>query len=151
MLGNMPNVSSLLNQSFGNGGQNPGLSGPGSSQRGGIDTGVESDPLSSIGNVMGFNTSSSLLVASNMANPGSSGQGQGQQFSNPSGSQLMSDQQQGFHCALNHAPSRSSQTNTASAPPDLDPDLGFFFKIFWACVWNKFSEQVGNLHRHRCF
>jgi hypothetical protein len=94
MLGNMSNVSSLLNQSFGNGGPNTGLSGPGSSQRGGIDTGVESDPLSRVGNGMGFNTSSSSLVASNMVNPGSSGQGQGQQFSNPSGSQLMPDQQQ---------------------------------------------------------
>ena len=27
------------------------------------------------------------------------------------------------------------------------PDLGFFFKIFWACVWNKFSGQVGNLRK----
>ncbi|KAF5444634.1 hypothetical protein F2P56_033753 [Juglans regia] len=66
MLGNVPNMSSLLNQSFGNGGPNTLLSGPGSSQRG----------------------------ASNMVNPSSSGQNQGQQFSNSSGNQLMSDQQQ---------------------------------------------------------
>ncbi|XP_035541592.1 transcriptional corepressor SEUSS-like isoform X1 [Juglans regia] len=94
MLGNVPNMSSLLNQSFGNGGPNTLLSGPGSSQRGGIDTGAESDQLSSIGNGMGFNTPSSSFVASNMVNPSSSGQNQGQQFSNSSGNQLMSDQQQ---------------------------------------------------------
>jgi hypothetical protein len=94
MLGSVPNVSSLLNQSFGNGAPNSGLSGPGSSQRGGIDTGAETDPLSNVGNGMGFNTPSSSFVASNMVNPGSSGQGQGQQFSNPSGNQLLSDQQQ---------------------------------------------------------
>ncbi|KAB1203289.1 Transcriptional corepressor SEUSS [Morella rubra] len=94
MLGNVSNVSSLLNQSFGNGGPSASLSGPGSSQRGGIDTGAESDPLSIVGNGMGFNTPSSSFVASNMANPASSGPGQGQQFSNPSGNQLMPDQQQ---------------------------------------------------------
>lgn len=94
MLGNVPNVSSLLNQSFSNGVPNSGLPGPGSSQRGVIDTGAESDPLSSVGNGMNFNAPSSTFVASNMANPGSSGQGQGQQFSNPSGNQMLPDQQQ---------------------------------------------------------
>ncbi|CAK7346852.1 unnamed protein product [Dovyalis caffra] len=94
MLGNVPNVSSLLNQSFGNGGPNPGLPGPGSSQRGNIDTGAESDPLSNVGNGMGFNAPSSSFVPSNMVNPGLSGQVQGQQFSNPSGNQLLPDQQQ---------------------------------------------------------
>ncbi|KAG6674054.1 hypothetical protein I3842_15G023300 [Carya illinoinensis] len=94
MLGNVPNVSSFLNQSFGNGVPNAALSGPASSQRGGIDTGAESDPLSSVGNGMYFNTPSSSFVASNMANPASSVPGQGQQFSNPSGNQLIPDQQQ---------------------------------------------------------
>ncbi|CAL1412657.1 unnamed protein product [Linum trigynum] len=95
MLGGVPNMSSLLNQSFGNGGQNPGLSGPGSSQHRGMDTGAESDPLSANG--MGFSSpSSSFVPSSNMVSAGPSGQGQGQQFSNPpSGSnQLLPDQQQ---------------------------------------------------------
>ncbi|KAE8659016.1 Transcriptional corepressor SEUSS [Hibiscus syriacus] len=87
MLGNVPNVASLLNQSFGNGG-------PGSSQRGGIDTGAESEPLSNVGTVMGFNAPSSSFVPSNMANPGSSGQVQGQQFSDLSGNHISPDQQQ---------------------------------------------------------
>ncbi|KAF5467818.1 hypothetical protein F2P56_012031 [Juglans regia] len=65
MLGNVPNVSSFLNQSFGNGVPNAALSNPANSQRG----------------------------ASNMANPASSGPVQGQQFSNPSGNQLIPDQQ----------------------------------------------------------
>jgi len=91
MLGNVP---SLLNQSFGNGGPNPGLPGPGSSQRGNIDTGAESDPLSNVGNGMGFNAPPPSFVPSNMVNPGPSGQVQGQQFSNPSGNQLLPDQQQ---------------------------------------------------------
>jgi hypothetical protein len=94
MLGNVPNMSSLLNQSFGNGGPNPGLPGPGSSQRGNIDTGAESDPLSNGGNGMGFNAPSSSFVPSNMVNPGPSCQVQGHQFSNPSGNQLLPDQQQ---------------------------------------------------------
>lgn len=94
LLGSVPNVSSILNQSFGNGGPNSGLSGPGSSQRGGMDTGAESDPLSSVGNGLGFNQQSSSFVPSNMANPGSSGQLQGQQFTNPSGNHMLSDQQQ---------------------------------------------------------
>ncbi|KAA8538330.1 hypothetical protein F0562_027847 [Nyssa sinensis] len=94
ILGNVPNVSSLLHQSFGNGVPNSGLSGPGSTQRGVIDTGAESDPLSCVGNGMGFNTPSSSFGQSNMVNPGSSGQVQGQQFSNPSGNQMLPDQQQ---------------------------------------------------------
>ncbi|GFP80225.1 transcriptional corepressor seuss [Phtheirospermum japonicum] len=79
MLGNNNNVSSLLHQSsFGNGAPN---SGPGSSQRGLVDGGAESGPLSSVGNGMGFNNPSSYT----------SGQVQGQQqFSNP----MLTDQQQ---------------------------------------------------------
>ncbi|KAF2296619.1 hypothetical protein GH714_000610 [Hevea brasiliensis] len=93
MLGNVPNMS-FLNQSFGNGGPNPGLSGPGSSQRGAIDGGAEIDPLSGVGSGMGFNAPSSSFVPSSMVSPGPSGQVQGQQFSNPSGNQLLLDQQQ---------------------------------------------------------
>ncbi|RVW85054.1 Transcriptional corepressor SEUSS [Vitis vinifera] len=70
LLGNVPSVSSLLSQSFGNGGSNPGLSGPGSGQRGGIDAGAESDPLSGVGNGLGF-TPPASFVPTNMANPGS--------------------------------------------------------------------------------
>ncbi|KAL8481860.1 hypothetical protein ACS0TY_028128 [Phlomoides rotata] len=96
MIGNAPNASSLLPQSFGNGGPGSGLSGPGSSQRGLIDGGgAESDPLSSIGNGMGFNPPpSSYMSASMTSNQNSSGQNQGhQQFSNMS-SQMLIDQQQ---------------------------------------------------------
>ncbi|KAL3840063.1 hypothetical protein ACJIZ3_024654 [Penstemon smallii] len=96
MLGNVPNVSSLLNQSFGNGGPTSGLSGPSSTQRGLIDGGAESDPLSSVGNGMGFNAHSTSYMSSSISpSPNSNGQVQGQQhFSNPSGSQMMTGQQQ---------------------------------------------------------
>lgn len=94
MLGNMSNVSSLLNQSFGNGAPNSGLPCPGSSHPGGIDPGAEPDPLSGVGNGMSFNNPSSSFVASNMTNPVSSVQGQNPQFSNLPSSQLLSDQQQ---------------------------------------------------------
>ncbi|XP_077214301.1 transcriptional corepressor SEUSS-like [Tasmannia lanceolata] len=95
LLGNMSNVSSL-NQSFGNGGPNSGISASGMLQRGGIDMGAaESDPLSSVGNAMGFSHShASFTPSNNPTNSGSSGQAQGQHFPNPSGNQLVSDQQQ---------------------------------------------------------
>ncbi|XP_057505374.1 transcriptional corepressor SEUSS-like [Actinidia eriantha] len=92
MMGNASNVSSL-HQSFGTVGPNSGLSGPGSGQRGVIDNGAESDPISTVGNGMSF-TSSPSCVPSNMANPGSSGQVQGQQFQNNSGNQRLPNQQQ---------------------------------------------------------
>ncbi|CAL0327442.1 unnamed protein product [Lupinus luteus] len=94
ILGNMSNVTSTLNQSFPNGVPNNVLSGPGISQRGVVYTGAETDPLSSVANGMNFSNSSSSFVQANMVNVGgSSGVGQGQQFSNPSGNQLLSDQQ----------------------------------------------------------
>uniref|UniRef100_A0A166G698 Transcriptional corepressor SEUSS n=1 Tax=Daucus carota subsp. sativus TaxID=79200 RepID=A0A166G698_DAUCS len=93
MLGNVANVSSLLHQSFGNGGPSSALSGPGTTQRGLIDNGSESDPLSSVGNGMGFNPTSSSFSVSNIVNPNSSGQVQGQQFPNNSGNQMFADQQ----------------------------------------------------------
>lgn len=96
MIGNAPNVSSLLHQSFGNGGPGSGLSGHGSAPRGLTDGGAESDSLSSIGNGMGmgFNHPSSSYMSSSMqSNHNSSGQVQGnQQFSNMS-SQMLTDQQ----------------------------------------------------------
>ncbi|KAI3417614.1 uncharacterized protein J3R85_014284 [Psidium guajava] len=91
VLGNMLNVSSELGQSFGNGGQNPAGAASGSSLHGGINSAAESDPLSSIGNGMGFNTPSSTLVPSNIVNPGTSGPVPENQFSNPPGNQLMPD------------------------------------------------------------
>ncbi|KAE9587217.1 putative LIM-domain binding protein/SEUSS [Lupinus albus] len=94
ILGNMSNVTSTLNQSFPNGVPSHGLSGAGSSQRGVVYTGAETDPLSSVANGMNFSNSSSSFLQANMVNAGgSSGVGQGQQFSNPSGNQLLSDQQ----------------------------------------------------------
>ncbi|KAL2894107.1 Transcriptional corepressor SEUSS [Bienertia sinuspersici] len=94
LLGNVPNVSSLLNQSYGNGGANPGA---GSGSRGGLDAGAESDPHShaGVGNGMGFNPPSSY-GASSLANPSTSGQVQvqGQQFPNSSNNQMLADQAQ---------------------------------------------------------
>ncbi|KAK1436448.1 hypothetical protein QVD17_02228 [Tagetes erecta] len=84
------NVSSLLHPSYSNGVPNSGMSGPGSSLRGIIDNGADSDPLSSIGNGMGFNTPSSSLGPSNMVNSNAPGQ----HFSNSSANQILPDQQQ---------------------------------------------------------
>ncbi|CAH9075669.1 unnamed protein product [Cuscuta epithymum] len=74
VFGNSPNVASLLHQSFGNG----------ATQRGLADNGAETDPLSSIGNGMGYNTPSSSNTASQV---------QGQHFPNSTGDQNMTDQQ----------------------------------------------------------
>ncbi|KAG7025020.1 Transcriptional corepressor SEUSS, partial [Cucurbita argyrosperma subsp. argyrosperma] len=94
MLGNTPSMSSLLNQSFGNGIPNSGSSGLGNSQRVGMDPATESDPFSLVGNGMNFNNTPSSLVASNTPNPGSSSQVSGQQFSNHPSSQIIPNQQQ---------------------------------------------------------
>lgn len=81
MLGNAPNLSSLLNnQSFVNGIPGSMIS---------MDTSAaESDPLSSVG----FSGLSSFN-APGMVSPRSSGQVQGQQFSNVSSNQLLAEQQ----------------------------------------------------------
>ena len=55
LLGSTANISSLLNQSFGNGGSNSGLSGVSGFQRGGFDATAESDPLTAVANEFGFN------------------------------------------------------------------------------------------------
>ncbi|KAL8467003.1 hypothetical protein ACS0TY_035908 [Phlomoides rotata] len=114
MLGNVPNVSSLLHQSFGNGGSSSGLSGPGGSQRALVDGGAESGPLSSVGNGIGFNTPSSPYISSpNTANPNSSAHVQGQQqFSNPSSNQMLTDQQQ----AQQHDPQNFQHNQQFSVP-----------------------------------
>ncbi|XWS21723.1 hypothetical protein CRYUN_Cryun30bG0079300 [Craigia yunnanensis] len=119
MLGNVPNVSSLLNQSFGNGGPNPQLSGPASSQCGGIDSGADSGPLSNVGNGMGFNSPSSSFVPSNMGNPGSSGQVQGQQFSNLSGNHILPDQQQSQQLEPQHFQHGQQAMQQFSAPHNI--------------------------------
>lgn len=93
ILGNMSNITSILNQSFPNGVPNHGLTGQGSSQRGGIETGAETGQLSSVGNGTSFTNSPSSFVQSNMTIAGSSGQVQGQQFLNASSNQLLPDHQ----------------------------------------------------------
>ncbi|XP_024961747.1 transcriptional corepressor SEUSS-like isoform X3 [Cynara cardunculus var. scolymus] len=93
MLGNVSNVSSLLHQSYTNGGPSSGISGLGSSQRDIIDAGDESDPLSVIRNGMGCNAPSSSFSSSNIVHPNASGQLSGQQFPTSSGNQILSDQQ----------------------------------------------------------
>ncbi|XP_006356714.1 transcriptional corepressor SEUSS-like [Solanum tuberosum] len=90
MLGNAPNVS---HQSFANGGPNAGLAGPGSSQRGPVDNGAETDPLSGVGNGIGFSAPSTSFMSSAMATNPNSSQVQGQQFPNPSGNHMLADQQ----------------------------------------------------------
>ncbi|KAK9162593.1 hypothetical protein Syun_003495 [Stephania yunnanensis] len=100
LLGNVANVSSLLNQSLGNGGSSSGLSGSRNLQCGGIDQGAESDPMSTMGNGMGFNPSSQSFAPTNTTNPTSSSQSQGQQFLTDSGNQLVHDQQQ--HRLIDH-------------------------------------------------
>ncbi|CAI8600841.1 unnamed protein product [Vicia faba] len=87
ILGNISNMTSMLNQSFSNGVLNHGLTGQGSSQRGGIESRAEAGQFSSVGNGSSFTTSPSSYVQANMANAGSSGQVQGQPFSNPSNNQ----------------------------------------------------------------
>ncbi|ESQ31047.1 hypothetical protein EUTSA_v10011234mg [Eutrema salsugineum] len=81
MLGNAPNISSLLNnQSFVNGIPGSVIS---------MDTGgAESDPLSNVG----FSGLSSFNAPS-MVSPRSSAQVQGQQFTNVSSNQLLAEQQ----------------------------------------------------------
>ncbi|KAK9096336.1 hypothetical protein Sjap_021833 [Stephania japonica] len=95
LLGNVANVSSLLNQSLGNGGSSSGLSSSGNLQCGGngIDQGAESDSMSTMGNSMGFNSSSQSFAPTNTTNPTSLSQSQGQQFLTDSGNQLVHDQQ----------------------------------------------------------
>lgn len=82
------NVSSLLHQSYNNGGLSSGISSLGSSQRGVMDAEHESDPLSAIRNGVGCNVSSDL-VSSN-----ASGHMSGQQFATSLGNnQILSDHQ----------------------------------------------------------
>ncbi|KAK9076174.1 hypothetical protein SSX86_004507 [Deinandra increscens subsp. villosa] len=90
MLGN---VSSLLHQSYGNGGLSSGMSGLGSSQKDVIDARDESDPLSVIRNGMGGNAPSSSFVSSNLVNSNAPDHMSGQQFLTSSGNQMLSDQQ----------------------------------------------------------
>lgn len=82
------NVSSLLHQSYNNGGLTSGISSLGSSQRGVMDAEHESDPLSVIRNGMGCNVSSGLVISN------ASGHMLGQQFASSSGNnQILSDNQ----------------------------------------------------------
>ncbi|OIV97994.1 hypothetical protein TanjilG_14094 [Lupinus angustifolius] len=119
ILGNMTNVTSMLNQSFPNVVSNHGLSSSGSTQRGVIDTGAETDPLSGVGNGMNFSNSSSSFVQANAVNGGgSSGQGQGQQFSNPSGNQLLSSQQHSQQLEPQNFQHIQQSVQQFSAPPN---------------------------------
>ncbi|KAD6796170.1 hypothetical protein E3N88_07066 [Mikania micrantha] len=87
------NVSTLLHQSYGNGGVNSGISSLGSSRKDATDAGDESDPLSVIRNGIGCNAPSSSFVSSNLVNSNASDHMSGQQFSTSSGNQMLSDQQ----------------------------------------------------------
>ncbi|GAV88546.1 LIM_bind domain-containing protein [Cephalotus follicularis] len=89
-LGNTPNISSLLNQTFENGGSNAGLTCMGGFQRGTIDNQADFDPLTTIRKDIAFSDPSSFVQAS-LANSGSSAQVQNQQISNTSGNPMLSD------------------------------------------------------------
>ncbi|KAK6922822.1 LIM-domain binding protein/SEUSS [Dillenia turbinata] len=92
VLGSTPNISSLLSQSYVNGGSISGLSVSGGIQRGGINNGSESDPMSGVANDMGYSPSPSSFTPSNMSTAATPHQVQNQQFSNPS--QGLADQHQ---------------------------------------------------------
>ncbi|KAL7128318.1 hypothetical protein ABFS83_14G308200 [Erythranthe nasuta] len=112
ILGNIPNVSSLLHQSYGNGVPTSDLAGPGSSQLGHVDGGSESGPR----NGMGFNApSSSYMSPSITANANGQVQGQ-QQFSNPSGSQMLTEQQQAQQLDLQSFQHNQQQLQQFSVP-----------------------------------
>ncbi|XVE86537.1 hypothetical protein DITRI_Ditri18aG0041300 [Diplodiscus trichospermus] len=93
MLGGAPNISSILNQTLGNGSSNSGLSCVSGFQRGGFDATAESDPLSAVANEIGFNVPPSSFTPSNVANSGSLGQFQNQQIANSAGNPALLDQQ----------------------------------------------------------
>ncbi|GER38749.1 SEUSS family protein [Striga asiatica] len=100
MLGNN-NVSSLLHQSFGNGG-------PGSSHHGLVDSG----PDSSMGNGMGFATPTSSYLSSPVTaneNPSSQVQGQQHQFPNISVIQKQLDSQNFQHNNGSNQPQQQFQ------------------------------------------
>ncbi|KOM48580.1 hypothetical protein LR48_Vigan07g228400 [Vigna angularis] len=126
MIGNMSNVTSLLNQSFPNGIPNSGLAGHGNSQRGGgVDVGAESDPLSGVGSGINFGNT----LQSNLGNPGSSGQGQSQQFSNASGNQMMSDQQHSQQLELQSFQHSQPSMQQFSAPLNAQQQQQHFQSI----------------------
>lgn len=117
VLGNMPSMSSILSQSFGNNSQNPVFSSSMSGQRGGMDagTGAELDPLANVGNVMSYNSpssSSSFLPG----NPSTSGQFQGQQFQNPS-NQVIPDQSPSRQHEQQNFPNSQQAAQQFSGPP----------------------------------
>ncbi|GMI98088.1 seuss [Hibiscus trionum] len=94
LLGSTANISSLLNQTFGNGGPNSDVSGASVFQKRGFDATADSDPLTAVANEIGFNVPPSSFTPSNIANFGSSGQIQNQQIANYAGNPEMLDQQQ---------------------------------------------------------
>ncbi|PPS03646.1 hypothetical protein GOBAR_AA17029 [Gossypium barbadense] len=94
LLGSTANVSSLHNQTFGNGGSNSDLSGASGLQQRGFDATAESDPLTAVANEIGFNAPPSSFTPSTIANFGSSGQIPNQQITNYAGNPEMLDQQQ---------------------------------------------------------
>ncbi|XP_022740418.1 transcriptional corepressor SEUSS-like isoform X2 [Durio zibethinus] len=94
LLGSTANISSLLNQTFGNGGSNSGLSGMTGFQRGGFDATAQSDPLAAVANDIGFKVPPSSFTPSNVSNSGSSGQLQNQQIASSAGNPALLDQQQ---------------------------------------------------------
>ncbi|CAM8878188.1 unnamed protein product [Rhodiola kirilowii] len=97
MLSNGPNASSLLNQSFGNGG-------PGVNHQASMNPGAESDPLS---NRMAFPSPS--FISADVGNNGTSNQVQNQSFQSSPGNQMLPDQQQ--HQQLRPHDSQNFQHN----------------------------------------
>lgn len=86
LLGNSPNVSSLLNQSFGNGNSSTSLSSLGGFQHGLADTMIESNPVSKVPNDVGCTPPSAPTKLLNSVSSS--------QIPSHSGSSTLSDQQQ---------------------------------------------------------
>ncbi|KAE9621437.1 putative LIM-domain binding protein/SEUSS [Lupinus albus] len=139
---NMDMFGDFSNASFPN-------SGPGSSQHGGVDIGAEFDPPSEVGNEFSFvdPSSSSLFMQSNMMNPGSSIQGHGQQFPNPSGNQLLSDQQNSQQLEYQNFQQSQQPMQQFPAPPNNQQQQQHF-QLMRGAIGSigsvKFESQVNN-------
>ncbi|CAL0335174.1 unnamed protein product [Lupinus luteus] len=104
-------------------------SGPGSSsQRVGVDSYTEGEfNFPSVGNGFSFvdPSPSSRFVQSNLMDPGSSTQGQGQEFSNRYGNQLLSDQQYSQQVEYQNFQHSQQSMQQYSAPPNNQQQQNF--------------------------
>jgi hypothetical protein len=120
LVGDFPSMSSLINQSFGNGGSSSGLSG------------LESNPISMVANDVGFSSSSDGF---NMVSSGSSGKVQSKRIANSSGNH-QTQVQQCEPLMLSHGQKQFHSIRGslgATGPVKLEPQV--------------FNEQIGPQRR----